>query len=224
MLRSDCLTGVGVCLSPLIRIFPLEGAVDLAGVEGVILTSAQAVPALATAINRASPMCFCVGETTANAARDAGFAARSAGGDADALVAALSEAMPKGRLLHLRGRHSRGDIAARLTRAGLEVTEQVVYDQALMPLTRDAHALLDGEAPVLAPFFSPRTAAHFAGQMGGRAPIHAIAMSAAVGQELGHLGLASLTIARRPDAQSMVTAVENGMTQLCRVERSGGAQ
>ena len=68
-------------IAPLIEIAPVPGALDLAGLQGLIFTSANGVEQFAARTADRSLPAFCVGEMTAAAARGAGFAARSADGD-----------------------------------------------------------------------------------------------------------------------------------------------
>lgn len=85
--------------------------------------------------------------------------------------------------MHLHGEHTRGDVAARLRAAGLAVEARMVYRQVELPLSDTAHALLQGEAPVILPLFSPRSARLLAGQIEPpRAPCRIVAISTATAQ------------------------------------------
>lgn len=204
--------------APLIAIEPMPGPVAWGDARGVIFTSTNGVEA-ATRLGGPRPLaCFCVGTATTRAAQRAGWRADCAGADADALVETLLRARPEAPLLHLRGAHARGDIAARLTAAGLTTREQTIYHQRLLPLPAQARQVLDGDAAVIVPIFSPRTARHFAGLGAGSAPLYLAAMSAAVAKPLENLPHEALIIAERPDAQAMAAAVENLSSRASRVE------
>lgn len=194
-----------IITSPLMA--PVFLSADLSGsaAQALILTSETGAKA-AGGLPGLPRQAWCVGDRTAEAARAAGFAAQSAGGDADALVATLLSARPTGPLLHLRGQDSRGDVAHRLTRAGLPTAEAVVYAQQEQPLTAPAAQLLRGPDPVLVPLFSPRSAKLFAGTR-PLAPVLVAAFSPAVAQALGDLVPAHLSIATRPDAAAMIDAI-----------------
>jgi uroporphyrinogen-III synthase len=172
---------------------------------GVIFTSATGVLA-AGAWPDLPRRAWCVGDRTAAEARKSGFDARSAGGDAAALVAAIRADPPQGRLLHLRGEDARGDIAATLTADGIATDEVIVYRQVPQPVTAAALALLQGDGPVILPLFSPRSATLFVQAAGVvRAPLHLVAISREVpATELPH---ASLTVAGQPDGPGMLDAV-----------------
>lgn len=151
---------------------------------------------------------YCVGDRTAQAAQAAGFAARSAGGDATALVALLTGERPPGRLLHLRGAEARGDVAATLTAAGIPTDEAVVYDQKEQPLTDAARALLCGDAPVIVPLFSPRSARLFVAAGDWRAPLWIAALSPTVADEIGG-NAARMAVAGHPDVAHLLDAIDS---------------
>ena len=151
-------------------------------------------------------LAWCVGDRTAQAARTAGFDARSAAGDAEALVASILTAAPPGPLLHLRGRDSRGAIAPRLTAAGIATDELVVYAQEPQPLTDAARTVLQGDGPVIVPLFSPRTAQIFAATH-PKARLFIAALSPAVLAALGDVRVEQATMATRPDAEALLQAL-----------------
>lgn len=174
----------------------------------LIFTSETGVEAFARLTVARDAPAVCVGERTAAAARAAGFEATSVAGDAETLFAYLSARPGLAPLLHARGREARGQLAARLSAQGIAAAELVVYAQQPRPLTPEALSALAGPAAVIAPLFSPRSAALFAaGAAGCAAPVHAVAMSPAVAAALAPLQVASIVIARRPDADAMLSAV-----------------
>lgn len=204
-LRARFGDAVDVILSPLIApVFPAVTLPD-GDFRAVILTSETGAQAAARlpGVMRAA---WCVGDRTAEAARSLGFDARSAAGDADALVAAVLASGEPGPLIHLRGRDSRGEVASRLTAAGLPTAERVVYAQEAQPLTDAARAVLQSDAPVIVPLFSPRTAQLFAATH-PKAPLYIAALSPAVAAGLGDLACQRMTFADHPDAKAMLQAL-----------------
>ncbi|EAR53118.1 hypothetical protein OG2516_11661 [Oceanicola granulosus HTCC2516] len=147
---------------------------------------------------------WCVGPQTAAAARAAGLEAVAAEGDADSLVALLRARRPAGPLLHLRGAHARGDVARRLTEAGLPCAERVVYRQEPRPPTPQAWALLRGDAPLVVPLFSPRSAALFAALTPIDAPLHLVAISAATAGPLAALASRECRVAPAPEGEAVL--------------------
>ncbi|NKX45311.1 uroporphyrinogen-III synthase [Roseibacterium sp. KMU-115] len=197
---------VEVAIAPLMEIVPVVSSLDLAGVSGLIFTSAAGVETFAALTTDRSLPAWCVGDRTAEAARAAGLTATSAGGDADALVALMAGARPEGRLLHLAGVHTRGDVAGRLAAAGLMAEARAIYDQQAVDPGPDLAAALAHDGPILAPLFSPRSAKLFARAVGG-APVTPVAMSPAVRDALPETLAARAVVARHPDAPSMLRAL-----------------
>lgn len=183
--------------------------------QALILTSETGVRAAMAAYGPVLPrLAFCVGDRTAAVAQAMGLQARSAQGDAEALVALIAGSGQPGPFLHLRGQDSRGDVAGQLAARGLPVAEVVVYRQEAQPLTMAAQQALAQAAadggPVIVPLFSPRTAALFA-QMIDALPVRpvglwVIAMSAAVAAPVSGLA-ARVVIAARPDATAMADCI-----------------
>ena len=150
---------------------------DLDPYATLIFTSANGVAACARAI--AGRRVVTVGTKTSALAIQAGADALSLGEDVDAFLAQADRI--EGPALFCRGVHTRGDLASRLQARGLNVDEAIVYDQIAQPLTSDALALLQSDALVIAPVFSPRSAQLLC-ENAITAPITVIAMSAAVAE------------------------------------------
>ncbi|MDA7427593.1 uroporphyrinogen-III synthase [Primorskyibacter aestuariivivens] len=193
-----------VIMSPVLEIVGLSHAPGKPDIAGVILTSANAVAHYRGSM---SGPAFCVGPRTTHAAREAGFDAVQAGETADALVDYLTSHIPSVPLLHLHGRHTRGDVANRLRQAGLDVQEREVYDQRPRPLSPEAHALLDGERPVILPLFSTRSARLVCQEVHGHAPLWVVAMSEAVRDAAAGVEGERMIVAPRPDGAAMCAAV-----------------
>lgn len=210
-LRQSFGMGTRIVISPLMAPEFLHPALPPGPFDALILTSETA----AEAARRLSadgvdlPLrAFCVGDRTAGAAAGAGFHAQSARGDAGALLRLIQRAQPAGRFLHLRGRDSAGAIVQRLDALGIIAREAVIYDQKPLPLTTAAGALLAGDAPVVLPLFSPRSADLMARAGPFRAPLWVAALSPAVADHARALHPDRMAIADRPDAQSLMRAAE----------------
>ena len=209
---------VEVIYSPILEIKPLPVTIDTSGVRGLIFTSANAVnAAVSLGVSRQLPA-FCVGPATTGTAKGAGWKATMVGATAEELVAFLLKHRPESPLLHLRGEHTRGNIAHRLTESGLTVREQAVYQQRLLPLTPEAEAAANGTLPVIAPLFSPRTARQFADIWTGSAPLWLAAISQATADPLYSLDYTRLKIAKEPTPKKMQKAVKKLVKHAMRVE------
>lgn len=202
-------------IAPILDIRPIEGALAAtrlspeAAAGGVILSSVHGVRALA-AETALRPPAWCVGQATAQAARDEGFEVMAAARDADDLFRVILGAGQPGPFLHARGRHSRGALPERLRAAGLPTDEVVIYDQTARPLDPAARALLTGRAPVILPLFSPRSARLLAEAGPFTAPLHLVAISDAAAQSwaeaVGGISPQTLHVAHRPDGDAMIAA------------------
>lgn len=192
---------VQVVIAPLMRIVPVAvaGLTDLAH---VIFTSANGV-AQADDVPR-SAVAWCVGTRTAAAAKEAGFVVKVGGGDAGQLLELLLDAAPQGKIAHIRGKHARGGIAEGLNAAGIDCIDAVAYDQVAEPLNDVALDVLRGDVPIVAPLFSPRTAALLMKNVPSGAPLHVVAMSGAVADVVGPI---TVTVAEKPEGAAMVAAI-----------------
>lgn len=212
-----------IIVSPLLEIVWLHPTEPLPPAATVILSSAHAVPALAR-LECPPRAVKTVGAQTAEAVRAAGFAASVAGETADELVAALIADPPDGPVLHLRGVHARGDVAARLTAAGIATCEAIVYDQVARPLSDAAKAALAGDVPVVVPLFSPRSARLLSeAAADAAAPVLPVAMSDAVAEAAGPRFAAEMTIAATPTRAAMTRAIAARIEAASRVEAGPGA-
>ena len=173
-----------VLVAPLLEIVFVPAALDLAGVEALLFSSANGVEAFAAASPERSLPAFCVGEMTAAAARAHGFAARSADGDVTALAALAAEAWRPGQgpFLHVRGRHAAGDLVGALAARGIPVRAAEISDQVPQPLSPEARVLIATGAATVVPLFSPRTARVFARETAGLdlSAVTVVGLSAAV--------------------------------------------
>lgn len=196
-------------LSPLMALHPLAPDLPKGDFSAVIFTSS-------TGISSSHPLrvdlparAYCVGRKTAEAAQAAGFQAISANGDADALLSLILADPPKGRLLHLRGEEARGNLAERLSAAGVPTVDLVVYRQDPQPLTDEAIALLQAAGPVILPLFSPRSGALMAKALhaGMQAQLYLAALSPAVTEAASGIPRIALVTAKRPDADAMLDVI-----------------
>jgi uroporphyrinogen-III synthase len=152
---------------------------------------------------------ICVGDRTAEVARECGFLARSAAGDADALVALILSDHSQPPLLYLHGKETRGNVAERLNSAGLETVSVQLYHQIPQPLSDEALAVLAKSGPVIAPLFSPRTAQFLAAALptAMQARLGIVALSKAVAEAARGISAESVSIAQRPDTDAMLEAI-----------------
>ena len=129
------------------------------------------------------------------------------GQDAADLAGRMTLLAPLGRMVHLCGTHVAGDLANRLSSAGIETVSHVIYDQIAQPLSAPALTLLSGSAPLLVPLFSTRSAQLFQDQTrNSRAPLWVVAFSPAVSGAVTR-PVARHRVAVRPDGAAMLDAM-----------------
>lgn len=206
-----------VIYAPLLQIMPLSVSTDLSGYRGVIFTSANGV----AAVNSVPPdnvPAYCVGERTTKAAQSAGWDARQCGADAEELVRYLAQFNPAAPLLHLHGKHTRGDVAIRLNALGVQCSGRAIYEQNLMPVSVQARRKIATQSSVIVPLFSPRTARHFASLGLDQINLSLIAISEAVADELKDLKCNSLRVSKTPNAAGMIELVRDAAVRLAHLE------
>lgn len=200
-------------VAPLLTIRPLPDALntapDFATVAALAFTSPNGVAAF-TALTpglRDRPV-FAVGDATAEAARDAGFAdARSAAGDIHALARLIGASPIKGLILAPGAREPAGDLPAllpdhdvrRLPVYAAEETDVVVptdFDAVLVHSPRAARAL----AAILTPEAARNRLA--------------VCISAAAAAPLTALSLAEIRTADAPDEASLLTALGKSVSPV----------
>ncbi len=182
--------------------------------DAVVFTSANGVAAAKRLALPQGMRAWCVGTRTGKVAQQAGFDPIVGPGDADGLVRDIIAANPLGSLAHIRGRYTRGDVAARLSAAGLRCADIVAYDQRALALTQEAqNALVSGETAVL-PLFSPRTATILNQQGPFAGDIVVVAISDAVKDALNPAVFASVAVAKSPDRTAMVAETCAVLKQL----------
>ena len=158
--------GVETLVEPLIAIhYHAPGAIDLAGAQAVLCTSANGVRALARGSGERGIPLFAVGDATAARARAEGFRrVESAGGDVGDLarLAAARLSPRNGPLLHIAGDLVAGDLLGLLHAQGFIAERRILYEaRAVAALSPSAILGLRSGAVALALFFSPRTATIF---------------------------------------------------------------
>jgi uroporphyrinogen-III synthase len=186
-------------ISPVMSISHMGELPDLDNYATIIFTSGNGVKAALETTSLKGRRIATVGQRTAELAQSAGASAVSLGDDVEAFLGAIDELA--GPVLLCRGTHTRGNLAERMRQAGLSVDEAVIYDQETLPLSVAARSLLAGDAPVIAPVFSPRSASLLAGYGVVNAPITVVAMSRNVAE--AWTGPGKIVIADKPTSDAM---------------------
>ncbi len=212
--------GHEVIVAPLLRIEPLA-EVDLGSGPwaAILVTSANAARAIARhrriADLRGLPV-LAVGERSAQAMRDAGFAdvVSAGGGGGDLMRLAAARLKPGVTLLHIAGADRAGDIAGDLGAQNFAVSTVVIYRAVVAAALpgKAAAALAGGIDGVL--HFSRRSAEAYVtlARAGGlrdqalRGPVH-FCLSARIAEPLAQAGGAALRVAPQPTEAALLDLV-----------------
>lgn len=200
--------------APVMEIRPIPGAaVDLTGIQALLVTSRNGVRALAAATGARILPVLAVGAGSAAAARAAGFAeVASAEGDVAALARLVAQRLKPeaGPLLQACGNVQAGDLAGLLAAGGYDLRRAVLYEaRPLARLPAEAEAFLRDGAPGGVLFYSPRTAELFGRLAAGFALSHltAYGLSEAVAEMAGRLGFGRIAVAARPAQEALLSLI-----------------
>ncbi len=180
--------------------------------QSLIFTSVNAIESISDPAPIHMPA-ICVGGATAAAARRRGFTCvTNIAGDADQLVRTLLGKDPQ-RYLHIRGVHTRGDIAARLTKAG-RPTDEIVNYQAIASETAPKEidtAIMAGKIDAVA-LFSPRSAAILkklarVEWVSNLSTMTVFAISPSAAEPARDMGFANVVVAKQPNGSAMRAAI-----------------
>ncbi|TDR89572.1 uroporphyrinogen-III synthase [Enterovirga rhinocerotis] len=204
-------------LAPLLAIVPTGHPPHVAIPAAILVTSANAVPALATHLGRFRDVpIHAVGPATAEALLEAGFARVVAAQDGKTLARAVGKAFPRGAaLLRVAGIPRRDEPEASLRRAGFDLSVWEVYETRTVAVLPDVArtALAEGSLDTIL-HYSPRSAetlVRLAAEAGLAAallkPVH-LCLSRAVAAALDGLGPIRIAVARRPDEAALLDLIE----------------
>lgn len=209
-------------IAPLLVIeFAEDAPLDFAGVQALIVTSRNALRAIASrrelAEARKLPL-FAVGEATARAAHDVGFADVTTGpGTAEELAELIAATLePKhGPLLHLAGETLAFDLKSPLEAKGFNLRQPVLYRaRPAEQLPAQALGLLKSGKLDGAILLSPRTARTFAllidkhGVVTQGRRLVCYCLSQAVAEVLSVLGF-EVRVAARPREEEVLALVDS---------------
>ena len=204
--------GLEPVIAPLFRIRPLPWeAPDPSGFDAVLLTSANAARNAGAGLAAFTQLrCYAVGESSADAARDAGFADVRTGPGDGAAAAAMMDEHGVTRAIHPCGRDRAG-----LGEIRVEIVPAPVYAaDALDRLPDAAVAALRGGALLLV--HSPRAGALLARLVGEKADVAIAAISAAAAEATGE-GWGSVAVAGAPSDEALLELA----AKLCKTEGHG---
>jgi uroporphyrinogen-III synthase len=201
---------VAIIPSPVLTIEPVLPLPDPEGAFALVFTSANAVRVFAQGGKGRGMRAYCVGASTANAARRAGFRAISADGDVSELLEMLTANHMEGDApyLYLHGEKTAADLAGLLKERDIPVRARMVYRQVEQPLSDKARRVI-ASREVIVPLFSANSAEIFARQVSAlpKNRIHFVCMSRAVAAALTGFAEDDIHFAAHPSRDGMIKAI-----------------
>jgi len=204
--------GLDPTLAPLFHIRPLPWqAPDPEGFDALLLTSANAARNAGAGLEAFAHLpCYAVGEPSAEAAIEAGFADVRTGPSDGAAAARMMEEEKVRRAFHPCGRDRAG-----LGETEVEIVQRPVYAaDAVEELPAHASEALDEGALLL--IHSPRAGALLARLVAGKESVAIAAISAAAAQAAGS-GWRSVAVASSPRDEALLELA----AKLCQTDRHG---
>ena len=210
--------GIETVIEPLLAIKYIDGpALDVDGVQALLLTSANGVRALSRRTGHRDIPVYAVGDSTATTARKAGFVqVHSAAGNVETLVGLAKEILnPKdGALLHIAGSEVAGDLLGLIELAGFECTREVLYEAiAERSLKTSTIVSLKDRKIDAVSLYSPRSAEKFvelirkARLVRSCQRITAICLSKAVADRISEIQWLDVLIAKEPNQDALLKLV-----------------
>jgi len=206
-------------LAPVLRIVATGEAAPQGGFDAVALTSANAVPALASLRDRiGGAALFAVGRRTADAMDEAGLpASHVAQGEGRSLADLVAATLPPGAtVLHVAGRDRKTEPAASLEERGIAVVVWTAYAALAVPeLPQAARLALEHRTVEAALQYSRRTAETLMALAAGAGcfvPLLSLrhaCLSDDTAAPLRSAGARGLIVAARPDEDSLLQALDS---------------
>ncbi|MDU0341583.1 uroporphyrinogen-III synthase [Bosea rubneri] len=206
-------------LAPLFSIVPGTEPAPKGPFDALVLTSANAVPALEQLPKawRKSLPAFCVGSRTAEAAGALGFATRNAKGNRSDLLALIAGELPEPRkLLFVAGQDRHDDLPEQLRATGHTVTVWTAYEaKAVDTLPQPAAEALRGGEADAALHYSPRSAQTFlaladaAGLTEQALALPQVALSAEIAAPLISAGAGTVLVAEHAEEAALLAALDH---------------
>jgi uroporphyrinogen-III synthase len=193
-------------LAPMLSVEPRAFDTNVAVVQALFFTSTTGVRAFVQATSDRSARVLAVGDTTADAARDAGFGdVASADGDVNALAELAERTLdPKaGPVVHVAGAQVAGDLVNQLRAAGFNADWRVAYEAIAASTLPAAFA----QNPDLVLFHSARAADAFLALGAPRsAEMTAGCFSQAVADAAGRVPWKRIIVAPKPREEALLAA------------------
>lgn len=158
---------INTICDPLFEIENLAIKQDMSNIRGAIVTSSNAIRSLVQSQIMFSCPVFCVGNSTALSAKNAGFNSISSDGNVYYLYELIQNLVTSGseQLIYFRGEEIVGDLGTSLREKNYNVDEVICYRKLPRELPRKTLADIESGLIFGAVFFSKQTASLFSNQI-----------------------------------------------------------
>ena len=197
-----------ILIDPILRINALDATFDFSNVEGILITSKNALSHLPIGLVERGLPAYCVGSSTTRLACECGLVAKNMGKTAKELANALAEISPKGLLVHVRGSFTTIDFSDYFLGTELKIENLITYHQTEQPLKPETQSILQTERGVVVPLFSTRSAQSFCKMKYSWNRHTAVVISENVAKYCEKAGFGQIVVSLQPDARSMLEAID----------------
>ena len=184
----------------------------------LIFTSANGLRA-AKKHNLINKKCFVVGENTKKIAISFGYDVLGFSKDQENLLKLIKSKKPTESMVHIRGKHTVGNLCDALKRNQFSCLDIIGYNQEPLKIKKQNLQKIHSGRPVILPIFSSRSAELLQSNL-DLTGFNVIAISEAVAKIVTGVELGELVISKKPDLNSMQEATLAILRRLIKFDGS----
>ena len=184
----------------------------------LIFTSANGLRA-AKKHNLINKKCFVVGENTKKIAISFGYDVLGFSKDQENLLKLIKSKKPTESMVHIRGKHTVGNLCDALKRNQFSCLDIIGYNQEPLKIKKQNLQKIHSGRPVILPIFSSRSAELLQSNL-DLTGFNVIAISEAVAKIITGVELGELVISKKPDLSSMQEATLAILRRLIKFDGS----
>ena len=184
----------------------------------LIFTSANGLRA-AKKHNLINKKCFVVGANTKKIAVSFGYDVLGFSKDQENLLKLIKSKKPTESLVHIRGKHTVGNLCDALKRNQFSCLDIIGYNQEPLKIKKQNLQKIHSGRPVILPIFSSRSAELLQSNL-DLTGFNVIAISEAVAKIITGVELGELVISKKPDLNSMQEATLAILRRLIKFDGS----
>jgi uroporphyrinogen-III synthase len=184
----------------------------------LIFTSANGLRA-AKKHNLINKKCFVVGANTKKIAVSFGYDVLGFSKDQENLLKLIKSKKPTESMVHIRGKHTVGNLCDALKRNQFSCLDIIGYNQEPLKIKKQNLQKIQSGRPVVLPIFSPRSAELLQSNL-DLTGFNVIAISEAVAKIVTGVELGELVISKKPDLNSMQEATLAILRRLIKFDGS----